>query len=62
MVDGSLWVLVDVLAPAVLLLGLVALIATAKPDPERALHRQPAAAEGDSDSRTRRRRRRTRLD
>lgn len=59
---GSAWIVIELVAPVVLLVLLVALIATARPDPERALHRQPEPAKADKDSRTRRRRRRTRLD
>ena len=46
---------VDLFAPVVLLAALIALIATASPDPERALHRQPAPRESEKKGRRRRR-------
>lgn len=54
--SGSLWIFVDLLAPVAALAALIALIATASPDPERALHRQPALRESDKKGRRRSRR------
>ena len=37
--SGNAWMFIDLLAPVLLLVVLIALIATAKADPARALHR-----------------------
>ena len=55
--SGTLWIFVDLLVPSALLAALVTLIATATPDPERALHRQPPSRGPDRKGRSRRRRR-----
>ncbi|MGH6658261.1 MAG: hypothetical protein ACREBP_01615 [Sphingomicrobium sp.] len=58
--SGTLWIFIDLLFPVAGLTMLVVLIATATPDPERALQRQPPSRGPDRKGRSRSRRRRGR--